>query len=521
MGDKFNKEYGGISAENNQENVPAMVWECIIDNTENKIRPNYVNNYVYKLLKYSSEEFLSSEDFFVQILHPDDKEIVPARIKNIIKNKKDDIIEFRWIDSSGNILWIESHFMLLPDKQNNVTGIRIISFDTTRGKIMEHELLQRIKQHAAISSLGTRALQGTSISGLMNDAVLEIKEVLNCEYVKILELVPSKNMFVLKAAAGWQPELIGNASVSAANNSEAGYALLVDEPVIINDLSKENRFKKQALLYDHNVIAGMSVVIKGKVNNYGVISVHTTSKRFFNEDDSNFLNSIANIIAAAIERKQSENDLEISVKEKEVLLKEIHHRVKNNLQVISSLLHLQSRTISDPQTLEVFNESRNRIRSMALIHEKLYQSRSFFKINFAEYVNDLLKNLFDSYFFDHSRIKKTVLIENIQLNIDEAVALGLIINELVSNSIKHAFTRAYSGYEGENEVIIKMERNDKTNSLSVKDNGDGFPEDINFKDTETLGLQLVNTLTEQLEGEIFLNKDNGTEFVIKFAVSQK
>jgi PAS domain S-box-containing protein len=200
-----------------------------------------------------------------------------------------------------------------------------------------------------------------------------------------------------------------------------------------------------------------------------------------------------------------------SIKEKEVLLKEIHHRVKNNLQIISSLLNLQSGYIKDKDSIEVFKESQNRIRSMALIHEKLYQSKNMSQINFSEYVSELVSNLFSSYSLNSAHITYHQNINNVLLGIDLAINLGLIINELVSNSFKHAFSPDIKG-----NLVIRMKKDDKKYELSVEDDGIGFSPEIDFKKTESLGLQLVMTLVEQIGGEIFLSRDNGSNFVIKF-----
>ena len=212
------------------------------------------------------------------------------------------------------------------------------------------------------------------------------------------------------------------------------------------------------------------------------------------------------------ERQQAEKQIKASLKEKEVLLKEIHHRVKNNLQIISSLLKLQSRSTDNIQTLAMFKESQGRIRSMALIHEKLYQSKDLSRVNFAEYIASLSANLFRSYEIDISAIKPVMNIENIYLEIDVAVPCGLIINELVSNSLKYAFPSGSSG-----EIKIELYSVDQRNlTLIVADNGVGISRNLDWQDLKTLGLQLVNNLVEQLGGIVNIDSTSGTEFRIVF-----
>jgi PAS domain S-box-containing protein len=212
------------------------------------------------------------------------------------------------------------------------------------------------------------------------------------------------------------------------------------------------------------------------------------------------------------DQKRTEDQIKISLKDKEVLLKEIHHRVKNNLQIISSLLNLQSGYIKDEQTLEILHQCENRVASMALIHEQLYQSTDLARIDFSNYIQNLAANLFSSYAFRADAITLKVNVDNVFLGVDAAVPCGLIINELVSNSLKYAFP---SGKEGEIRIEIHAEKGSHL-VLSVCDNGIGFPKDLDIKNTESLGLQIVTALTNQLAGTIELNRNKGTEFKIKF-----
>ncbi len=211
------------------------------------------------------------------------------------------------------------------------------------------------------------------------------------------------------------------------------------------------------------------------------------------------------------ERKNIELKLKKSLEEKEMLLKEIHHRVKNNLMIISSLLNLQSQYIKDKASQDIFKESQNRARSMALIHERLYQSTDLKRIDFGEYITSLATELFHTYVSAPSLIEQKINVEDILLDINTAIPLGLIVNELITNSLKHAFPEGKNG-----EINIDFHSKDDQYELTVKDNGIGFPEDIDFQNTDSLGLRIVNSLTEQIDGEITLDTNNGTKFKITF-----
>lgn len=218
------------------------------------------------------------------------------------------------------------------------------------------------------------------------------------------------------------------------------------------------------------------------------------------------------ILRDITERKREEDKVRASLREKEILLKEIHHRVKNNLQIISSLLNLQSAHIRDPRALEVFKEGQGRVRSMALIHEKLYQSEDLARVDFSEYISNLAVYLFRSYEVHAGAVALDVDAEDVLLGVDTAIPCGLIINELVSNSLKHAFPGGGGG-----SINIRLRPADAEHlTLTVADDGVGLPEGFDARRTSSLGLQLVNTLARQLGGEVLVGCGAGAEFSITF-----
>jgi PAS domain S-box-containing protein len=220
---------------------------------------------------------------------------------------------------------------------------------------------------------------------------------------------------------------------------------------------------------------------------------------------------VAGVIDDVTERKQALEQIKTSLHEKEVLLKEIHHRVKNNMQVITSLLSLQSKTIGDGPALAVFRDSQNRVKSMALIHETLYQSKDLSRINFAEYLQKLVAHVSRSYRIRPDAVKINVRVDDISLPIDTAVPCGLIINELASNSLKYAFPADNKG-----EINITFDRADAHFVLRVSDTGIGLPADFDPEKGRSLGMKLVRMLTTQLCGEIECSNGVGTTFEITF-----
>ncbi|MHB8090217.1 MAG: PAS domain S-box protein [Syntrophales bacterium] len=214
------------------------------------------------------------------------------------------------------------------------------------------------------------------------------------------------------------------------------------------------------------------------------------------------------------ERKLSEERIHASLREKEILLMEVHHRVKNNMQVISGLLDLQASSSGNPELIERLNESQSRIRSMALIHEKLYGSKDFARIDLAGYVRTLSQDLFQSYKINPGKIDLIVQPDgDVYVDINKAIPCGLILNELISNVFKHAFPR---DRHGELQIIIRETKNTEIEIL-LRDNGLGLPDDVDIHQPRTVGLHLVNGLVKnQLDGQMEVRRDNGTEFRIKF-----
>jgi two-component sensor histidine kinase len=241
---------------------------------------------------------------------------------------------------------------------------------------------------------------------------------------------------------------------------------------------------------------------------YGTVAILSKSSGVLEKEYA--VKTLVNMVAVALQRRKAEEQIKQSLKEKDLLMKEVHHRVKNNLMVISSLLSLQSRYITDKNSRELFQDCQDRTKTMALIHERLYRSTDLKHIDFGEYIQTLATDLFHSYV--HTRLIKLNLdVEEIMLDINTVVPLGLILNELISNGLKYAFSDGRNG-----EITVSFFKEDDFYQLKVADDGVGFPQDLDFKNTDSLGLQLVISLTRQIQGDIEMIRNNGTEFKLTF-----
>ena len=217
------------------------------------------------------------------------------------------------------------------------------------------------------------------------------------------------------------------------------------------------------------------------------------------------------ILRDITEKKITNDELRKSLNEKEVLLKEVHHRVKNNLQVISSILNLQTSYVEDKKTLEILRESQNRVKSMSFIHENLYRTKDFNKIDFTEYIENLTKSMIHSYQYAENNISLVLDLDPVFLSMDLSIPCGLIINELLSNSLKYAFP------EKTGIISISIKKTSfKRIEIIVEDNGIGYSKGLDSDNEGSLGMLLVRTLINQIDGKITLLKHKGTKYLITF-----
>ncbi|MBW4538223.1 MAG: GAF domain-containing protein [Myxacorys chilensis ATA2-1-KO14] len=393
-------------------------------------------------------------------------------------------------------------------------------------------LLEQLQCSQILAGMALHMRESLNLNHILQTAVEEVRQFLKTDRVIIYQFHPdwSGTTVVESVEDGWRPAL--NSSVRDTcfgQNYAQAYKegrIQVCEDIYTAGLTQCHI----DILVIYDIRASLVVPILQGEHLWGLLcAYHCSGPRRWQSFEVELLKQLATHMAIAIqqselyqqvqnelkERRRTEEQLKLSLKEKEALLKEIHHRVKNNLQVISSVLRLQSDYIKDERVLTLFKDSQNRIRSMALIHEKLHQSSNLLKINFDEYVRDLADNLFRSYAANSQAARLRTQAAGVRLNIDTAIPCGLIINELVSNALKHAFPSPTS----ENEILIEISpASDNRFILTVRDNGIGFPPELDFRNTESLGLELVCIFTEQLEGTIELDQAEGagTTFTIAF-----
>jgi two-component sensor histidine kinase/methyl-accepting chemotaxis protein len=289
--------------------------------------------------------------------------------------------------------------------------------------------------------------------------------------------------------------------------------------------AKKHKSQMENLVFNKGVNSYICVGLKFQGQLIGELNFAFTDSGKIEKSTIDTILEISNQVAVAIVQlsleeklKQHADDLQNSLKEKEVLLKEIHHRVKNNLQIITSLLYLQSLKIDDNETQSIFKDSQNRVKSLALVHEKLYQSKDLARIDFSDYLKNLTNFIFTTYKTNIANLNIEYDLDEVYLSVEISVPLGLIINELLSNSLKYAF--AGLEFDESNQHKITLSLKNLTNGnylLSVSDNGKGLPDHFNIEETESLGLKLVTSLVQQIDAKLEIHSKNNTEFNITFS----
>jgi two-component sensor histidine kinase len=363
----------------------------------------------------------------------------------------------------------------------------------------------RVRQQEILAELGVLALKGVPFEELLGETARLTAAGLGAEFCKVMEYLPSEKCFLVRAGVGWSDDVIGRARVGADLESPAGFALRTGKPVISNHLENEERFRTPQLLARYGVRRAINVILQGDGSPFGVLEADARSEGDFTENDIYFLQGAANMLGMAIERQRYERRLQAGIERQELLLKEIHHRVKNSLQIVSSMLTLHANQGDNEEVRRELRDASNRVLAIARAHESLYKNHEIGSLDIGAYLRDVCRDL--SVCAPGCAIEADAP-DGIRVATDRGISLALITIELVTNAAKYA----YPDKKGTIRVILEKQEPDYL-SLKVIDSGIGLPRNFKLEKTVGLGMRIVTALAQSLDAKLHAKAcDPGSEF---------
>lgn len=373
-------------------------------------------------------------------------------------------------------------------------------------------LEQRIRQQEIMSELGVMALQGPPFETLLAETVRLTAEGLRVKFCKVLRYIPEENRLLVQAGVGWDAGIVGVASIGADMESPAGFALRTGKPVISNHLENEERFRTPDVLVQHGIKRAMNVILQGDGKPFGVLEVDSQSDDQFVEHDLAFLQGAANVLGMAIERERNERHLKSALERQQFLVKEMNHRVKNSLTIVTSLLQMQARDADGKETMDQFEEAARRVTAIARAHERLYRNNYIESMDLGTYVEEVCHDM------GTSVAQCTIHVEaerGINVKVDNAISVALIVVELITNSAKYGYPHGTGG-----KIRVGIARHGDGNILiSVSDEGQGLPADFDPNKSRGLGMRIVKAFANQLSTKLkFTRLSPGSEFTLLFPI---
>jgi len=350
------------------------------------------------------------------------------------------------------------------------------------------ELILRLQQQEMVAGFGMFALRTSGLDEVLVEACRVASAGLQTEFSKVLQFRPASGDFLVVAGCGWRAGVVGHAILGAGLDSPAGYALQTDQPVISNNLGEEDRFRTPDLLVEHGVHSAINVAIEAPdaAVPFGVLEVDGTSRSDFVAADTAFLQSLSNVLVATLVRNEAERAKDALLREKDLLMQEVHHRVKNSLHLVRTLLQLQARGAND-ETQEQLEAAAGRIMTIAVVHQRLYEGGSVTHTDAAVYLRALASDMQSMMADDPANVRDIVVqAESLPLAADRITPLGLITCELVTNALKH----------GTGRVLVIFRQVPEGLQVRVEDEGPGFPPGFEARLSDGLGMRLVVALAK-------------------------
>jgi two-component sensor histidine kinase len=367
------------------------------------------------------------------------------------------------------------------------------------------------RQLTAFSQFSSRSLSEANIDALMLDACIRARAGLGVTHAKLMEYLPSHDRLLLRSGVGWKEGYVGQYQIPPDIDTPIGHALVLSEPVAITDYPNEKIYRYPSILKDHGCVCSVNVPLRTDQGNFGVLEVDHTSSRAFSPDDLSFLTGLGNTVARAVELRRALVSMEAALDEKQFLIREMNHRIKNNLSLVAAMLSLQSRRLTDPAVREELGGAVNRIQNLALVHDRLQMfTSSVTQVEAAPHfqeLSEMLRSLLPAGISLTSKCSGTIAGDCVE-------SLTLIANELVTNAAKYAFTGRDAG-----EIVLGYRQKGAGWHLWVQDNGRGLPPQHDNRSSSSFGHQLLLTLASRVNAEVKYSSDEGTRVDVVCGVS--
>ncbi len=499
------KKYRGIF-----ENVQDVIYQADNEGIIIDISPS-INRYS----GFDREKMIGSNiNSWYQ--HPEDR---IELLKQLSKKGEVSYYEVQLKNDLEENFYVSINAHLRHNKKGEIIGVEGSLRDISEQKRIEKEIEYRLELESLLMNISKNFInkKPEMVDEAINEALQRIGEFIQADRSYLFQLNPNGDLLSNThewCAQGIKPQIDNLQSLEKPTFDWIMKKLNIKGQIHIKsaqNMADEAKFERKLLLSkDTQSMTAVALKINGKVMGY--VGFDTVKKeRGLNKENIDLLIMMGEIFTNLLEKRNTEEDIQKSLKEKEVLLREIHHRVKNNMQIVSSLLNLQVNYEEEKKVQQVLKESQGRIKSMAIVHEKLYQSTSLSEINFGSYLQQLIKDIYFSYGISTEKIMPVLVAEDIYINLDTAIPLGLIVNELMTNSIKYAFKGRDNG-----TLKINFKKINDELILKVCDDGVGLGPDVDIDSSKTLGLKLVKNLAIQLDADLEIGRDKGTSFTFRF-----
>jgi PAS domain S-box-containing protein len=474
---------------------------------------------------FARDSLPGTYEAFLDVIHAEDRVWFRQAVRDAFECGTAFAAEFRILSPDGSVHWMVGKGRVLSDETGQPRRMLGVSMEVTMRKRAEAEALQRQREAEVLAQLAQTLNTSLELDMVLQRVTVGAQELCGSERGLIMLREPGSESLVSRYQVGFPQMPYMNLRIEPGKGM-GGWVVATGRPLRTADYAADTRISKDYMHYIRTdgrlAILTVPIIIGSRVE--GVIYVSNPASRPFTEQHEVVLLRLADYAATAIRnaqlyhaaqdelgrRKAAESQLQTSLKEKEVLLREIHHRVKNNLQIVSSLLNLQLRASEDPHLQGLMQDCRQRVQAMALIHEALYQADDLSQVPFEIYVRRLATQLLRAYAVAPRRIQLNICADPLTLDIDKAAPCALIFHELFSNALKHAFPTGRSG-----TIEVALRCTPRRLTMSVRDNGVGVPAALDWRHANTLGLKLISMLTEQLRGSLRLDRTGGTTFTLR------